>query len=248
MKRDLSGKVALVTGAGRGIGAAIARRLADDGASVIINYARSAAAASALAQQIEASGGSASVVAADLATMEGIEALFAALAERGTALDILVNNAGGGSGGMPRLTDLTLEDYEFTFALNTRAVFFVTQRAVAIMNDGGRVISLSSSSTSTRQPGLSAYAGSKAAIEAFARIWATELAPRGITVNCLLPGVVNTDLIRDNIPPELARRYGAAVPLGRMGEPDDIADVVAFLASEDARWITGQNLTVSGGA
>lgn len=244
----LDGKVALVTGAGRGIGSGIARRLAQDGAAVIINYARSADAASGLAREIAAAGGLASTVAADLSTMEGIDTLFATLAERGTTLDILVNNAGGGSGGMPRLADLSLEEYEFTFALNTRAVFFVTQHAVKIMNDNGRVISLSSSSTSTRQPGLSPYAGSKAAIEAFARIWATELAPRRITVNCVLPGIVNTDLIRDNIPPDLARRYGAAVPLGRMGEPEDIADVVAFLASDDARWITGQNLTVSGGA
>lgn len=197
--------------------------------------------------RIVANGGTAFAVAADLATMSGIDALFAGLEERGTRLDVLVNNAGGGSGGMPRLRDLSPDDYESTFALNTRAVFFVTQRAVEIMRDGGRVISLSSASTSTRQPGLSAYAGSKAAIEAFARIWATELAPRGITVNCVLPGIVNTDLIRENIPPELAKRYAAAVPLGRMGEPEDIADVIAFLASDDARWVTGQNLTVSGG-
>ena len=244
----LEGKTALITGAGRGIGSGIARRLARDGASVIINYARSAEQAEALAQEIIAGGGTASTVGADLSQMAGIEAMFDKLAMRGVKLDILVNNAGGGSGGMPRLADLTLEDYEFTFALNTRAVFFVTQRAVAIMNDGGRVISLSSSSTATRQPGLSSYAGSKAAIEAFARIWATELAPRRITVNCVLPGIVNTDLIKDNIPPDLARQYGASVPLGRMGEPEDIADVVAFLASDDARWITGQNLAVTGGA
>jgi 3-oxoacyl-[acyl-carrier protein] reductase len=244
----LAGKVALVTGAGRGIGSGIARRLASDGAEVIINYARSAGQAEALAQKIIAAGGRASTVAADLSEMAGIEAMFAELADRDVTLDILVNNAGGGSGGMPRLADLAVEEYEYTFALNTRAVFFVTQRAVAMMNDGGRVISLSSSSTVTRQPGLSSYAGSKAAIEAFARIWATELAPRRITVNCVLPGIVNTDLITANIPPELAAKYGAAVPLGRMGEPEDIADVVAFLASDDARWITGQNLPVTGGA
>jgi 3-oxoacyl-[acyl-carrier protein] reductase len=244
----LKGKVALVTGAGRGIGSGIASRLAADGADVIINYARSADRAEALAEQIIAAGGAASTVGADLSDMAQIDAMFASLASRQVKLDILVNNAGGGSGGMPRLADLKLDEYEYTFALNTRAVFFVTQHAVAIMNDGGRVISLSSSSTTTRQPGLSSYAGSKAAVEAFARIWATELAPRRITVNCVLPGIVNTDLIKDNIPPELALKYGAAVPLGRMGEPEDIADVVAFLASDDARWITGQNLAVTGGA
>lgn len=244
----LDGKVALVTGAGRGIGAGIAKRLAHDGASVIINYARSADQAETLAQEIVAAGGAASTIGADLSDMAQIDAMFETLVRRNGTLDILVNNAGGGSGGMPRLGDLTLDEYEFNFALNTRAVFFVTQHAIAMMNDGGRVISLSSSSTTTRQPGLSSYAGSKAAIEAFARIWATELAPRAITVNCVLPGIVNTDLIKDNIPPDLAKRYGAAVPMGRMGEPEDIADVVAFLASDDARWITGQNIAVTGGA
>lgn len=244
----LDGKVALVTGAGRGIGAGIAKRLAHDGASVIINYARSADQAETLAQEIVAAGGAASTIGADLSDMAQIDAMFETLVRRNGTLDILVNNAGGGSGGMPRLGDLTLDEYEFTFALNTRAVFFVTQHAIAMMNDGGRVISLSSSSTTTRQPGLSSYAGSKAAIEAFARIWATELAPRAITVNCVLPGIVNTDLIKENIPPDLAKRYGAAVPMGRMGEPEDIADVVAFLASDDARWITGQNIAVTGGA
>lgn len=244
----LDGKVALITGAGRGIGRGIATRLSRDGASVIINYASSAGPAEELAQSIISDGGAASTIKADLSNMCQIDAMFEALAVQHTKLDILVNNAGGGSGGMPRLADLKLDEYEFTFALNTRAVFFVTQKAVEIMNDGGRVISLSSSSTMTRQPGLSAYAGSKAAIEAFTRIWATELAPRRITVNAVLPGIVNTDLIRDNIPPELAKRYGEAVPLGRMGEPEDIADVIAFLAGDDARWITGQNLAVTGGA
>lgn len=244
----LDEKVALVTGAGRGIGSAIARRLAADGASVVLHYGRSADAAREVAQEIVAAGGSATTVAADLARIEDIGAMFDQIEKVHPAIDILVNNAGGGSGGMPRLADLSVEDYEYTFALNTRAVFFSTQRAVAMMNDGGRVITLSSSSTSTRQPGLSSYAGSKAALEAFCRIWATELAPRRITVNCVLPGIVNTDLIRENIPPELAKKYGAAVPLGRMGEPEDIADVVAFLAADDSRWITGQNLTVAGGA
>ena len=244
----LDGKVALVTGAGRGIGSGIARRLAAEGATVVVHYGRSADAAEAVVRDIAAAGGSASTVAADLARVEDIDAMFEQVRAKHPAIDILVNNAGGGSGGMPRLTELTLEEYEYTFALNTRAVFFCTQQAVAMMNEGGRIITLSSSSTTTRQPGLSSYAGSKAALEAFCRIWATELAPRRITVNCVLPGIINTDLIRDNIPPELAKRYAASVPLGRMGEPDDIADVVAFLASDDARWVTGENVTVTGGA
>jgi len=243
----LKGKVALVTGAGRGIGRAIARRLAADGADVIVNYAKSADHARSLAAEIAELGGKATTIAADVSDLGQVAAMFDQLESQGVKLDILVNNAGGGSGGMPKLTDLTPEQFEYEFNLNTRSVYFVTQGAVALMNDGGRVVSLSSASTSTRQPGLSCYAGSKAAIEAFARIWATELAPRGITVNCVAPGIVDTDLIRENIPADLAKKYGAAVPLGRLGEPDDIADVIAFLSSDDARWITGQCLTVSGG-
>jgi len=248
MTRRLEGKIALVTGAGRGIGRAIAARLAADGAEVIINYSRSAAQAEALAADIAAAGGKASTVAADVSDLAQIGALFETLKARHTRLDIVVNNAGRGSDGMPTLETTTPEAFEKMFALNTRGLFFVTQGAARMMPDGGRIISISSTVTLARMGGLSVYAGSKAAVEAFTRIWAAELAPRRITVNAVSPGIVDTDLIRDNMPPGTIERYGPTIPLGRVGQPGDIADVVAFLAGDDARWITGQNLVAAGGS
>ncbi len=244
----LGGKTALVTGAGRGIGTAIAKRLARDGARVIVHYARSAEAAEKLVHEIEGAGGEAFSAGADLADLGQIESLFAAIEAHCPSVDILVNNAGRGSGGMPTLDTTTPADFEEMIALNTRAVFFVAQRAARMMNDGGRIVNISSTVTRARQGGLAVYAGSKAAVEAFTRIWAAELAPRRITVNNLLPGIVDTDLIRDNMPPGTLEAIGATVPLGRAGQPPDIADVVGFLCSDDARWITGQDLVVSGGA
>lgn len=248
MTKRLDGKIALVTGAGRGIGRAIAARLAADGAEVIVNYSRAAAQAEALVREIEAAGGKASAIAADVSDLAQIEALFATIRARHPRLDILVNNAGRGSGGMPKLGEVTPEDFEALFGLNTRGLLFVSQGAVAMIPEGGRIISVSSTVTVARVPGLSVYAGSKAAVEAFTRIWAAELAPRRITVNAVSPGIVDTDLIRDNMPPGTIEAYGQHIPLGRVGQPGDIADVIAFLASDDARWITGQNLVAAGGS
>ncbi len=244
----LNGKTALVTGAGRGIGRGIALRLAQDGAKVIVNYSRSAKAAEELVQQIKGEGGDALALGCDVSDLDAVKAMFAQLEKEVSRLDILVNNAGRGSSGTPTLSAMTPEDYDTVFALNTRSVFFVTQAALKLIPDYGRIINLSSTSSRCRVPGLSAYAGSKAATEAFTRIWAAELAPRQITVNAILPGIVDTDLIRDNLSPELAERSAKSVPLGRMGQPGDIADVVAFLASENSRWITGECISVAGGS
>jgi 3-oxoacyl-[acyl-carrier protein] reductase len=244
----LAGKTALVTGAGRGIGRAIASRLAADGARVIVNYSRSAEQAEALVAEIAGAGGQALAVRADIADLEQVERLFENIRQHVPALDILVNNAGRGSGGMPTLDTSTPQAFEDLFALNTRAPFFVAQLAARMFNDGGRIVNISSTVTRARVRGLSIYAGSKAALEAFTRIWAAELAPRQITVNCLLPGMIDTDLIRVNMPPDTVERIGKTIPLGRAGQPADIADVVAFLCSDDARWITGQEIVVSGGS
>lgn len=244
----LQNKIALVTGGGRGIGRGIVKKLASEGATVIINYANSQSAAEDLAQEVIDAGGKAVTVQADIGNLDDIHRMFEFVRREFGALDILVNNAGAGAGGTPTLEAVTPEDYEFTFNLNTRGVFFTTQAAAKLMRDHGRIVNLSSSSTQTRQPGLSVYAGSKAATEAFTRIWATELAKRGITVNAILPGIVDTDLIKNNLTPEMAKRYGSAVPMGRMGQPEDIADVVAFLCSEEARWVTSECIKVSGGA
>lgn len=242
---NLEGKTALVTGAARGIGAAIAERLARDGATVLLVDRE---LPSETVAAITGKGGIAYGFACDIARIDALDRLFTAVAAETPQLDILVNNAGLGSKGMPTIETATPEDFDLLFSVNARGTFFVTQKAVAMMTEGGRVVSISSSSTQTRNPGLSVYAGSKAAIDSFTRIWASELAPRRITVNAVLPGIVNTDLIRDNLTADQAAHFGSLVPLGRLGEPGDIADVVAFLCSHDARWISGQGIMVSGGA
>jgi 3-oxoacyl-[acyl-carrier protein] reductase len=240
----LQGTTALVTGAGRGIGRAIAHRLAADGAHVAVNYSRSAAEADSLVAEIKAAGGDALAIKADITNLTEIDAMFAELKRVFGSLTILVNNAGRGGGGM--LDTTTPEAFDEMFALNTRAVFFVTQGAGRMLVDGGRIINISSSSTRSRVPGLSAYAASKITSEVFTRIWAMEFAPRQITVNSVLPGIVDTDLI-SALDDDLRARSIANVPLGRIGKPNDIADIVAFLASDDARWITGQDIVATGG-
>ena len=238
---DLSGKTALVTGAGRGIGAGIARRLARDGAQVICNYSRAAAEAEALAAEI---GGGAFAVKADITDLAQIEAMFTEIDRRVGHLDILVNNAG--RGGSAPLAETTPEMFDAIFGLNTRGTFFVTKAASALLRDGGRIINISSTTTRVRMSGLATYAASKSAVEAFTRNWAAEFAPRKITVNSVVPGIVDTDLIA-YMSAERKARSVATVPLGRMGRPEDIADVVAFLASDDARWVTSHEIVASGG-
>ncbi|MCK9541413.1 MAG: SDR family oxidoreductase [Novosphingobium sp.] len=246
--KKLEGKIALVTGAGRGIGAAIARRLAADGAEVGIHYANSAETAENLAEALRVEGGRAFTVQGDLASLEDIDRMAAALRERPGALDILVNNAGRGSGrGDSTLANMPVEDYDMIFALNTRGLFFVTQRLLPLLRDDGRIINFGSTGATARVRGLAAYAGSKAAVEAFTRIWATELAPRRITVNTILPGMIDTDLITDNMGEEVKAVAARHHPWGRIGQPEDMADVVAFLASEDSRWVNGETIVASGG-
>ena len=179
---DLSGKTALVTGAGRGIGAGIARRLARDGAQVICNYSRAAAEAEALAAVI---GGGAFAVKADITDLAHIEAMFGEIGRRVGHLDILVNNAG--RGGSAPLAETTPEMFDAIFGLNTRGTFFVTKAASALLRDGGRIINISSTTTRVRMAGLATYAASKSAVEAFTRNWAAEFAPRRITVNSVVP-------------------------------------------------------------
>jgi 3-oxoacyl-[acyl-carrier protein] reductase len=242
----LDGKTALVTGAGRGIGRGIAKRLAADGARVVINYSRSCAPAEDLAREIEAAGGRALTVGADVSDVSEIQAMFADLRQRVEHLDILVNNAGRGSEGDGMLSAMTPAQFDALFSLNARGLFFVTQAALPLLRDGGKIVNLSSTTTRVRLPGLSAYAGSKAAVDAFTRCWSAELAPRRINVNSVVPGIVDTDLI-SHMSAERRARSVATVPLGRIGQPEDIADVVAFLASDKARWITGQEIVASGG-
>jgi 3-oxoacyl-[acyl-carrier protein] reductase len=241
----LQNKVALVTGASRGIGRAIVLKLASEGARVIVHYNSNEAAAREVLGQIEAQGGRAVFARADLADLSQITQLFAQIEHDFPSLDILVNNAGGVK--FQALSNVTESDFDAIFQLNVKGLFFLTQQAVARMNDGGRIVNISSGITRANVASGSVYTGSKAAIEGFTKSWAAELGPRQITVNTVSPGMTQTDLLLEVTPPAVLDAMKAQTPLGRLGEPQDIADVVAFLCSEEARWLTAQNLLANGG-
>jgi 3-oxoacyl-[acyl-carrier protein] reductase len=242
--RRLEGKVALVTGSSRGIGRAIAERLARDGATVVINYAKSSAAAQQVVQAIEASGGRAIAIQADISRVGDVRRLYAQIKQTFGRLDIVVNNAGILPPPVP-VADETEQTFDAVFAL-LKGTYFSMQEAARLVADGGRIINISSSTTRAWSPGYSIYAGSKAAIEQFTRSLSRELGPRGVTVNAVVPGLTDTDMIGD-YPPAVRESVARNTTLGRLGRPQDIADVVAFVASDDARWITGQLLVANGG-
>ncbi len=246
MNQPVPGKVALVTGASRGIGAAIAARLAADGITVVVNYVANAAAAQAVVDAIAAQGGSAIAMQADLAEVAQARALVAATLARFGRLDILVNNAAIVE-AMP-FAAIDEASFDRHFDCNVKAMLFLVQAAAdALAAAGGAVVNISSIGTRAANPRTMVYAATKAAIEMLTIALSRELGPRGIRVNCVAPGQIETDMLRKVIPaPELEANI-ARVSLGRLGRPDDIADVVAFLASGAARWITGETLHVSGG-
>jgi 3-oxoacyl-[acyl-carrier protein] reductase len=241
----LQGKIALVTGASRGIGRAIAWRLANDGAKVIVHYNTGIEAAQAVVEEIEQNSGEATFLAADLGEIEDARRLAHEVAGEYERLDILVNNAGWAD--FKTLDEADEKHFDAMFNLNVRGLFFLTQEAACIMNDGGRIINISSGITRANAAGGSVYAASKAAVEALTRCWAAELGPRGITVNTVSPGMTETDLLAQVTSPEVLERVKGETPLRRLGQPDDIADVVAFLCSDDGRWMTANNLLANGG-
>lgn len=244
--KGLEGKVAVVTGASRGIGAAIARRLAADGAQTVVNYHRSAETAAQVVAEIEAAGGQALTVQADLADLAQIRNLFAISLDRCGRLDILVNNAGVAR--FRPLEEIDVSDYESQFTVNVRGVLFATQEAARLMGEaGGRIINISSGAATAAPPGTSVYSATKAAVETLTRVHAAELGPRHITINAVSPGLVQTDMLEAVIPADVLQNMIASTPLRRLGSPEEIADAVAFLVSEEARFITGQVLAVSGG-
>jgi 3-oxoacyl-[acyl-carrier protein] reductase len=249
----LHGKVALVTGGSRGIGRAIAERLAHDGCAIVaFTYRANAQAAAEAERSIAAAGARPISLQADLASSEQIGALFdrldALLGSRaGTAtLDIVVNNAG--NPGLGTLASSTPASFEETMGVHGRAPFFVIQAAANRLRDGGRVINITSGAAGRPPPGLPVYAMAKAGVNALTRALAIELGPRGITVNAVAPGWTATDLSAPmRADPEFVAKIKADTPLGRIGAPADIAPVVAFLASPEAGWVTGQCIEASGG-
>jgi 3-oxoacyl-[acyl-carrier protein] reductase len=238
----LTGKVAIVTGSSRGIGRAIAERLARDGAQVVINYTRAADAAHEVVSAIERVGGRARAVQADVSRGEEVQRLFDE-AQRLGGLDIVVANAGV---TMSRpFVETRDEDYEQMFAVNTRGTFFVLREAARRLRDGGRIVTISTAATVVSPAGSSVYVASKAASEQLTRVLAKELGTRGITVNIVSPGVTETDML--SVTPHF-RQVGLDLsPLARLGTPADIADVVGFVVSHEGRWLTGQNVQASGG-
>lgn len=245
---NLHDKIALVTGASRGIGRAIALRLAQDGATVVVNYLANYAAAQATVDAILAAGGRATAIKADIAARRDISTMFEAVARRYGRLDILVANAGHAV--FKPLADYGEEDFDRTCAVNIKGTFFCLQEALRLMPDGGRIVCVSTIGTIANMAGGACYFGSKAAIEQFCRVVAREVAPRGITVNVVSPGFIDTDMMRATLavnPAALHEEILAMTPLSRLGEGADIAGAVAFLVGPDARWMTRQNLAMDGG-
>jgi len=246
-------KVAVVTGAGRGIGRAIALRLAEDGILVVVHYGHDAKAAGETVRAIESRGGKALAVQADLSSLKGVRVLFEAtdrgLGELlgGPGFDILVNNAGITRGGTIEETSGTA--FDELVAVNLKAPFFIIKEALSRLRDGGRIINLSSGTSLFAYPEELAYAMTKGAVNVLTRALAKQLGPRGITVNAVAPGIIDTGFHGGWLQDPEAREFAASVAaLGRVGQPEDVADVVAFLASPGARWITGMVVDVSGGS
>jgi 3-oxoacyl-[acyl-carrier protein] reductase len=239
----LKGKTALVTGASRGIGRAIALRLAKDGANVVVNYASNQEKAEELVRTLATLDRRAIAVRGDMAKVSDIRTLFDEAERTFEHLDIVVANAAIGL-FKPTL-EVTEEDFDRVFALNTRGAYFVLQQAAKRVRDGGRIVLVSTGGTARVVPGSGLYAGSKSATETFALALAKELGTRQVTVNIVSPGAVETDALC--MPKEMIARTIAMTPLGRLGQPEDIADVVGFLASSDARWLSGQNVRPTGG-
>jgi 3-oxoacyl-[acyl-carrier protein] reductase len=241
----LDGKVALVTGASRGIGRAIAVRLGHDGAAVVVNYSGNHKAASETVAAIESASGRAVAVQGDVGKVADIQQLFDAAFEHFGKLDILVNNAGVIF--YKPVADVTEEEYDRIFVVNVKGTFFACQQAAKRMADGGRIINFSSSTTAMMLPTYGTYVATKGAVEQMSHVLAKELGPRGITVNVVSPGPTDTELFAQGKTEQDKQWYAQMAALGRLGQPQDIADVVALLVSDEARWITGQNIRANGG-
>ncbi|HVU58840.1 MAG TPA: SDR family oxidoreductase [Puia sp.] len=241
----LNEKVILITGASRGIGATIARRLARAGAKVIVNYAGSKEPAEKLVEKIKAAGGNAIALQADVSQPDQVRNLFdAAIAYYGQ-IDVLVNNAGILFNTL--IKDTTDEDFSRIFDINVKGTFNTMREAATRLADNGSVINFSTSVNRIMLPTYGPYVATKAAVESLSRVFSKEVGPRGINVNIVSPGPTNTELFTKGKSEELIARLASLSAFNRIGEPDDIAKVVEFLASDDAKWISAQNIGVNGG-
>ncbi|MEH2393334.1 MAG: 3-oxoacyl-ACP reductase family protein [Nostoc sp.] len=244
MGKTLVGKVALVTGGSRGLGAAIAKRLAHDGAAVALTYTSSSQKADEVVQAIEAAGGKALALAADSADVEAVKHAVAETVNTLGRLDILVNNAGVIAVAL--IDQFSMDEFDRLVAVNIKGVFVATQEAIRHMGEGGRIIMIGSvSSDSSAFAGISVYALTKGAIASFTRGLARDLAPRGITVNNIQPGPIETDM--NPAEGDFADGLKKIIALGRYGQSDEVAGLVSYLASPEAAFVTGANLKIDGG-
>ncbi|MFN2746757.1 MULTISPECIES: SDR family oxidoreductase [Bacillus] len=242
---DLKGKTAIVTGASRGIGRAIATQLGDLGAKVAVNYSSSRQKAEEVVNEIQQAGGEAAAIQADLSTVAGVESLFAKTKEAFGKIDILINNAGMSI--YKPIQDVTEEDFDQQFNLNVKGTYFACKQAMKDMEANGRIINFSTSVIGQMFPTYSVYAGTKGAVEQFTRQLAKEFAAKQITINAVAPGPVDTELFTAGKSEQQIEGLKKSTALGRIGEPEDIANVIEFLVSEQSQWITGQTIRVNGG-
>jgi 3-oxoacyl-[acyl-carrier protein] reductase len=238
-------KVALVTGASRGIGSAVAERLASDGFAVVVNYAGGAAAASAVVRKIEDKGGRALAIQADVSDPAAVRALFDSAESKFGGLDVLVNNAGIMT--LANIADMDDAGFDRQIAINLKGTFNTLREAARRLRQGGRIINFSSSVVKLLQPTYGVYAATKAAVEAITAVLAKELRGRNITVNTVAPGPTATELFLNGKPQAVIDHLAKLAPLERLGQPEDIARAVSFFAGPDGAWVNGQVLRVNGG-
>lgn len=240
-------QTAIVTGASRGIGAAIAQRLAKEGYAVVVNYAGKADEAQAVVQSITSAGGQAVAVQADVSSSAAVKALFDETIQAFGRVDVLINNAGIMPPTLPQLADTDDDTFDRLFAVNVKGTFNTLREAGTRLQHGGRIVNFSTSVIGLALPGYAVYGATKSAVETFTNIMAKELRGKNIRVNAIAPGPTATALFLDGKTPETIERMSKMAPLERLGTPDDIASAVAFLVSENAGWINGQTLRANGG-
>ncbi|ACT03252.1 SDR family oxidoreductase [Paenibacillus sp. JDR-2] len=242
---SLRGKVAIVTGASRGIGRQIAVQLGEAGAKVVVNYSSNQQKANEVVQLIEQAGGEAAAIRGDIGKVSDVEGLFSETLERFGRIDILVNNAG--IMDLAPIMNVTEEMFDRQFMINVKGTYFACQQAMKHMASGGTIINFSTSVSGAMLPTYSVYAATKGAVEQLTRQLAKEFGPKDIIINCIAPGQVSTELFLNGKSEELVDSFRRMNAFGRLGEPNDIANAVELLVSDKARWITGQTLRVNGG-